>query len=130
MASGSGERPLGTPVQEKSLLGIDGVNGIKRFEVPNSTTRYLVFSSGYKAGLLTVGGYGSSYDNKAGLYVIDSGSTAALRLVTVKAPTQSGLTITPIDNTVIQITNPSGYLWVGVMTFYGTALSLETTQPT
>ena len=130
MASGVGERPLPDPASEKALIGLNGFAGVAKFEVPNNSTRYLVFPSSYKAGLLSVGGYGSSYDNKAGLYTVDSGSSATISLVPIKAATYSGLTITPLNNTVIQITNPAGYLWVGVLMFYGGVPTLSTTNPT
>ena len=130
MASGVGERPLPDPASEKSLLGLGGVNGIMRFEVPNNSTCYLVFPSGYKGGLLAVGGYGGSHDDKAGLYTVTSAASAIISLPAIKAVTRTGLTITPLNNTVIEIVNPGGYLWGGLLMFYGEKPTLSTTNPT
>ena len=133
MASGVGERPLPDPASEKSLLGLGGFTWTLRCEVPNNSTRYLVFPSWYKGGLLAVGGYGGSHDDKAGLYILDSGTSganASLSLPPVKAATRTGLAITPLNNTVIEIVNPGGYLWGGVMMFYGDKPTLQTTNPT
>lgn len=132
MASGAFERPLPDPASERSILGLGGFGGVMRFEIPNNSTRYLVFASGYKTGLLVVGGYGGTHDDKAGLYILDSssGSSATISLPPVKSPTRTGLTITPLNNTVIQIVNPGGYLWGTVMMFLGSAPTLETTNPT
>lgn len=130
MASGTFERPLPDPEIERSLLGLGGFGGVMRFEVPNNSTRYLVFASGYKAGLLATGGYGGSHDDKSGLYTLDSGSSAIISLPPIKAVTRTGLTITPLNNTVIQIVNPSGYLWGVLLMSFGTTPTLETTNPT
>ena len=130
MASGVGERPLPNPSSERSLLGLGGFAGVMKFEVPNNSTRYLVFSSGYKAGLLVTGGYGGSYDDKAGLYTVTSAASAIISLPAIKAATKTGLTITPLSNTVIEIVNPGGYLWGGVMMFYGDKPTSQTTNPT
>ena len=46
MANGIGERPLPSVEAEKSLMGTTGIYGTTKFEVPNGSTRYLVFSSG------------------------------------------------------------------------------------
>lgn len=129
MASGTGERPLPDINQEKGLMGISGLRGAYCFEVPNSATRYLVFPSGYKGGLLVTGSYSTSY-NKFSLYILQSGSTQTLQLSDIKVPTQSGVTITATNNTVITITNSaSGYLWGGVLMFFGSSPTLETTLP-
>ena len=130
MASGIGDRPLPDPSSEKSLLVLGGVNGIMRFEVPNNSTCYLVFSSGYKGGLLVTGGYGGSNDDKAGLYTVTSAASAIISLPPVKAATRTGLSITPLNNTVIEIVNPGGYLWGAVLMFYGGVPTLSTTNPT
>ena len=130
MASGTYERPVLDPGKENSLLGLGGISGTMRFEVPNSSTRYLVFSSGAQGGLLVIGGYGSTYDNKAGVYIISCSNSGNISLPVIKAATYSGLTITPLSNTVIEIVNPGGYLWGTVLMVYGDKPTVATTQPT
>jgi hypothetical protein len=129
MASGTGERPLGTVAEEKTLLGLFGLQ-FSRFEMTANTTRYLVFRQQNKGGLLVCWSNGDTGADKCGLYQLASSSSNAIVLPVIKTFTRTGMSITPLSNTAIEIVNPSGYLWVAVLMFYGESPTMETSAPT
>ena len=131
MASGIGERPLLSPTEEKSLMRLGGLTGVMRWEMTAGTTRYLVFDKQFKIGMLSSWG-ATSQAAKSGLYHLYSSSSSTITLTAVKAANYSGLTISPLNNQVIQIVNPSssGYLWIAVLMFYGNLPAIQTTNPT
>lgn len=130
MASGTFERPLPDPADEKALLGLDGFSGVMRAEIAPNVTRYLVFQSQHKDGLLITSTNGDSASEKVGLYVFGSSASNTIAMTAIKAVTRTGLSITPLSNTVIQIVNPSGYMWLMVQMFYGDKPTLQSTLPT
>lgn len=130
MASGTGERPLPGIWSEKGLLGIGGISGAARFEIAPNTTRYLVFQAEHKDGVLITSTNGTSASEKVGLYVFGSSASNTIAMTAIKAVTRTGLSITSLSNTVIEIVNPSGYMWVEVLMIYGNAPTLQSTLPT
>ena len=129
MASGIGDRPLPDPSSEKSLLGLGGLSGVMRAEIAPNVTRYLVFPSQHKDGVLITSTNGSSASEKVGLYVFGSSGSNTIAMTAIKAVTRTGLSITPLSNTVIEIVNPSGYMWLMVQMFYGDKPTLQSTNP-
>jgi len=110
MATGTGERPLGTPAQEKELLGLSGFVGAQ-YSWAASETKKLVFQSGRNIGVLILN---SNLDSKRALYLFGSSSSGAFGASIIKAPTQSGLTVT-FGTDEITITNGSSVLNVMVI---------------
>ena len=129
MASGIGERPNLSPSEEKSLLGLGGLSGVMRAEIAPNVTRYLVFQSQHKDGVLITSTNGTNASEKVGLYVFGSSASNTISLTAIKAVTRTGLSITPLSNTVIEIVNPSGYMWLMVQMFYGDKPTLQSTNP-
>ena len=125
MASGTFERPLPDPADEGALLGLGGISGSMKFAFNANLTRYLVFPSGQKQGLLIIGSTGS-FAGKWGVYMFFSSETGSISLQEVKAPTQTGLSVTGTSNTVVTIVNPGGTLYGGVICIRGGSPTLET----
>lgn len=114
MASGSFERPLPDPAEEKALLGLSDV-ATQAYTIPASTTGTLKFITELKDGLLVL----SAGDaGKRGLYIYGSTSTGGIALTTILAPTQSGLSVTASGNNIL-ITNRSLALFALVLAFKG-----------
>lgn len=119
MASGTFERPLPDPAEEKVLLGLSDLKS-KSYQIPANTTGTLGFSTELKDGLLVV----SAGDaGKRGLYIYGSTSTGGIVLTTILAPTQTGLTITASGNNIV-IVNKTFALFALVMPFQGSLPTL------
>lgn len=114
MASGSFERPLPDPAEEKVLLGLSDLKS-KCYQIAANTTGTLGFVAELKDGLLVLS---AGDTGKRGLYIYGSTSTGAIELTTILAPTQSGLTVTASGNN-IAITNGTFALFVLVLAFKG-----------
>ena len=128
MATGTGERPLGTPAQEKSLLGLSTTNTFT-FSIAGNTTRYLVFpATGASNGLLFFSGYDTV---KHGLYICGRASSGDMKYTAVHAinSTSSGAIIT-FANHHIKIENKTSYLYGTYITSQGEAPTLSSTAPT
>lgn len=114
MASGTGERPLGTPEQEKALLGLSDIKS-KSYQILANTTGVLGFVTEIKDGLLVLS---AGSPEKRGMYIYGSASSGGIELTTVLAPTQSGLTVSASGNN-ITIVNKANVLFVLVLPFQG-----------
>lgn len=132
MASGTFERPLPDPADESALLapqlGLGGISGSAVFSFAANLTRYLVFPSGQKQGLLIIGST-SSFSAKWGLYMYYSSASGTISLQPVLAPTQTGLAVAGTSNTVVTIVNPGGALYGGAICIRGGSPTLETALP-
>lgn len=114
MASGTFDRPLPDPAEEKVLLGLSDLKS-KSYQIPANTTGTLGFVTELKDGLLVL----SAGDaGKRGLYIYGSTSTGPMVLTTILAPTQSGLTVTASGNNIV-IVNKTYALFVLAMPFQG-----------
>lgn len=125
MASGSFERPLPDPAEEKALLGLSGINTIS-YDQNANTTRYIKFPSKPIDGILILSaGAGSGLDSKRGIYVFGSTTTGSVSLTPVLA---SSLTITGGSN-YIAVANGTSHVYWAVIGFMGGQPTVETTQP-
>jgi len=127
MATGTGERPLGTPAQEKTLMGL--YSGLKAsyFSIASNVTRYLVFTSGEViTGVIFIG---STNNSKLSMYMISCNESSDIAVVPVFPATQSGFSVTA-SGRVITIVNKTGYAYPLVFQWRGTAPTLTTTAPT
>ena len=114
MASGSFERPLPDPAEEKDLLGLSEIRS-KCYQIPANTTGTLAFASELKDGILVL----SAGDaGKRGMYIYGSTTTGPIVLTTIIAPTQSGLTVTASGSNIV-IVNKTYALFVLAMPFQG-----------
>lgn len=114
MASGTFERPLPDPAEEKALLGLSDLKS-KSYQIAANTTGTLGFLTELKDGLLVL----SAGDaGKRGMYIYGSTSVSGILLTTILAPTQSGLTVTASGNN-ITIVNKAFALFVLVLPFQG-----------
>lgn len=114
MASGTFERPLPDPAEEKTLLGLNDLKS-RSYQIPANTTGTLRFATELKDGLLVV----SAGDaGKRGLYIYGSTTAGGIVLTAILAPTQSGLTVTASGNN-ITIVNKAFALFVLVLSFQG-----------
>lgn len=114
MASGSFERSLPDPAEEKELLGLSDLKS-KSYQIPANTTGTLGFVTELKDGILVL----SAGDaGKRGMYIYGSTSVSGILLTTILAPTQSGLTVTASGNN-ITIVNKAFALFVLVLPFQG-----------
>lgn len=114
MASGTFERPLPDPAEEKVLLGLSDLLS-QAYTIPAGTTGTLRFITELKDGVLILS---AGDTGKRGLYIYGSTSTGGIALTTILAPTQSGLTVTASGNN-IAITNGSLALFALVLAFKG-----------
>ncbi len=114
MASGTFERPLPDPAEEKALLGLNDIRS-KCYQIPANTTGTLTFATELKDGILVL----SAGDaGKRGMYIYGSTSVSGILLTTILAPTQSGLTVTASGNNIV-IVNKTFALFVLVLPFQG-----------
>lgn len=114
MASGTFERPLPDPAEEKALLGLSDLKS-KCYQIAANTTGTLRFTTEIKDGLLVLS---AGDTGKRGLYIYGSTSTGGIALTTILAPTQSGLSVAASGNNIV-ITNGTLALFALVMAFKG-----------
>lgn len=110
MASGTGERPLGSIAEERTLLGVSAFAGAQ-YQLLASQTKRLVFEEGRNIGILILN---SNLDAKRAMYLFGSNTSGEFSGSRIKAPTQSGLTVT-FGTNEITITNGTSILNVMVM---------------
>lgn len=121
MASGTGERPLPDPAEEKVLLGLSGINTLS-YDQDANTTRYIKFPSKPIDGILILSaGAGTGLDSKRGIYVFGSTTTGNVTLTSVL---QSSLTITGGSN-YVSITNGASHVYWAVISFMGGQPTVE-----
>ena len=114
MASGTFERPLPDPAEEKELLGLSDLQS-KSYQISANTTGTLRFTTELKDGLLVL----SAGDaGKRGLYIYGSTSTGGIALTSILTPTQSGLTVSASGNNIV-INNGTLALFALVLAFKG-----------
>lgn len=114
MASGTFDRPMPDPAEEKALLGLSDLKS-KCYQIAANTTGTLTFATELKDGILVL----SAGDaGKRGMYIYGSTSVAGILLATILAPTQSGLTVTASGNN-ITIVNKAYALFALVLPFQG-----------
>lgn len=132
MASGTGERPLGTLAEERSLLGINTfrftTEYIRMADAGETGIRYLYFGSGnYQQGLVVISG--TSSVDKDGVFFYGATSATNLHLRTILAPGQSGLSVVATGvGKYITITNPQYDLLITVLSFWGGLPEITKTQ--
>lgn len=121
MASGTFDRPLPDPAEEKVLLGLSGINTLG-YDQDANTTRYIKFPTKPIDGMLILSaGAGSGLDAKRGVYVFGSTSTGNVTLTSVL---QSSLTITGGSN-YIAIANGTSHVYWAVISFMGGQPTVE-----
>lgn len=122
MASGTFDRPLPDPADEKAMLGLSGINTIS-YDQDANTTRYIKFPTKPIDGMLILSaGAGSGLDTKRGVYVFGSTTTGNVTLTPVL---QSSLTITGGSN-YISIANGASHVYWAVISFMGGQPTVET----
>lgn len=128
MASGTGERPLGTPAQEKALLSLSGWNVVTHEISTGSAYIHIPRnSSAMRTGLIIfVGGYAGS----SGVYAYGrrTPSTAGIVIDAIKAPTRSGVSLT-VSGDYVKLTTDV-YQVIRVIHFSGGAPTCSNTAPT
>lgn len=141
MATGTGERPLGTPAQEKQALGISGLETpnnsgsirFMRFGFDANTTRYLSFpGNATKYGIVFFDGAAST---KQGCVQYGAGTNSSMHIKQISAPTQSGTSVTAggksSNNPVwIKITNGANYMYGFIIAYDGPLPTITSTEPT
>lgn len=119
MASGTFERPLPDPAEEKALLGLNDLQS-KSYQIAANTTGTLRFTTELKDGLLVL----SAGDaGKRGLYIYGSTSTGGIALTSILTPTQSGLTVSASGNNIV-INNGTFAVFALVLAFKGSLPTL------
>lgn len=111
MASGTFERPLPNPADERSLLGLGEIRSLT-IEMTANTSKTLTFNNLPRDGLIILSAGDAS---KRGLYIYGATTTGNVGLTAVHAPTQSGLSITTSGRS-ITIANPTLSLFVCLIT--------------
>lgn len=105
MASGTFQRPLPDPADEKKLLDIGGTYIVTERQVPGGGTRYINFptSDYYRQGFVIIGG---GLAAKTGLYIFNGTNSSNLHVEAILSPT-SGYGSVAIDTTNrLKVTNP------------------------
>jgi hypothetical protein len=126
MASGTFERPLPDPAEEKALLGLSGLKCLS-FDQDGNTTRYFSFAAEPKDGLLILSA-GAAQAGKRGMYIFGSTSSGAISLTPILAPAQSAVEATAAGNT-IRIANGSSHVYVLILQYVGRLPSVTAVQP-
>lgn len=124
MASGTFQRPLPDPTDEKTLLGLSGITTMK-YAQSASTTRYATFKTEIKSGILILSAGGTT---KHGLYIFGSTSSGAIGITTIHAPSQSGMSVTASGQT-ITVSNGSSALYWLILMWNGDLPTISTTAP-
>ena len=105
MASGTGERPLGTPAQEKALLSLRGWNVITYEIASGSAYIHLPRNpNAMRTGLIIfVGGYAGS----SGVYAYGrrSGASNPIIIDAIKVPTRSSVSMYVSGDDVVLTTD-------------------------
>lgn len=128
MASGTGERPLGTPTEEKRLLSLYGWN-VTNYEF-SSGSAYIHIPrnpNAMRTGLIIfVGGYAGS----SGVYAYGrrTGATNPIIIDAIKAPTRSDVSISVSGNDVVLTS--AVYQVVKIVYFSGGAPTVSNTPST
>lgn len=126
MASGTGERPLGTPEQEKALLELSNLKSKFAWGEGSNWTRKLTFSGNVvKAGLIFIWGTGGSSIDKDGIYYYASTTSSNFHLRTIKATTQSGTSVSATSAGVVTIVNGQYGMGISVLAVTGDLPSIE-----
>ena len=120
MASGTFDRPLPDPVEEKMLLNLGGINVVTT-EVSTNGTGYINIprnSSALRTGIIILA---CGVANGSGMYIYGRGtqSSASIQLTAIKAPTLSGVSVSVVGNDVV-IETPT-YQVVRIIYFTGGA---------
>ena len=105
MASGTFQRPLPDPEDEKKLLDIGGTYVVTERQVPGGGTRYINFptSDYYRQGFVIIGGGRSE---KTGLYIFNGTNSSNFHVKAVLSPS-SGYGSVAIDtNNRLKVENP------------------------
>lgn len=127
MASGTGERPLGTPAEEKLLLSLGGWNIVTHEVSSGSGYIYIPRNpSALRTGLII---FTCGYANGSGIYTYSrrTQSSGTIEIGAVKAPTRSGVSITVSGDYVVLTTDT--YQVVRVVYFTGGAPTCSNTAP-
>lgn len=132
MASGTGERPLPDPAQEKELLGLSGLRSMW-FGVNANSTVYLKFpGNAQKYGVIFFDGAATT---KRGMLQYGAGTNSAIHITQIVTPSQSGTSVAAGGNASnnpvwVKVTNGTNYLYGMVLAYNGPLPTVETTQPT
>ena len=120
MASGTGERPTLDYGAERSFLDL-GPLKVRTFEIAANTNKYIKVArdpNRLRSGMFWLL---SSTANKNGYYMFarGTGSTGAITLTTIKAVTQSGMSVavSTQDSDYIAIAGATGYVY-GVLAWF------------
>ena len=115
MASGTFDRPLPDPADERALLGLSGLKAKTTEVSANQTATFAFPSSGTQDGLviLSAGNVG-----KRAMYIYGATTTGNVNLTEINAPTQSGLSVSASGRSIV-VTNPSQAVFVCVLAFQG-----------
>lgn len=141
MASGTGERPLGSIAEEKAAMELIGLSvqrasdmKLMTFGLDANTTYYLHFNdAGTKYGLLMLDG---AVATKRGMYMYGAGTSSSMHLSAVLASSQSGTTVTASPSgkagksNYVKVVNGANYAFCMIIAYVGVLPTVTTTEPT
>lgn len=120
MASGIGDRPLPNLSDERTLLNLGQLKCMSQWITGDGWSRVITFSNTLvQSGLLFLWGAAGTGVDKEGIYYFAKSTSSNFHMRTIRAPSQSGLSVTANSNGTITVVNGIYGLGLGIVVIHG-----------